>query len=254
MKEQAPAKPMPPARQPFAVEFPGLGMPLSAGTPMAMDDAYPYFSGRPSPREATFATEVNDPIRVTMSHSAHHFQFQTETLVEAGARLDVMALLKLGHVSVVAALMAYAAVSPRDLPLTEYNLQFYENLRQLSLLLVAPAIYIASVFDAKESDFNSFTHAFFCTFSVGYLLTFAIEILATTGLRLALFSIFEPEVFALTPSVALPILPWVLKDQNYRPKRITLLAVDFLTSCVLCPIVEESMKLALLVGTSRLPK
>jgi hypothetical protein len=150
--------------------------------------------------------------------------------------------------------MAYAAVSPRDLPLTEYNLQFYENLRLISLMLVAPVVYIASVFDAKESDFNSFVHTFFCTFSVGYLLAFSVEILATTGLRLALFCVFEREVFALTPKVPLPILPWVLKDQNYRPKRITLFAIDFLTSCILCPIVEEFVKLALLVCTSRLPK
>lgn len=31
--------------------------------------------------------------------------------------------------------------------------------------------------------------------------------------------------------------------QNYRPKRITLFAADFLTSCVACPIIEEVVKM-----------
>lgn len=181
-------------------------------------------------------------------------QVQTETLVEAGTRLNILSLVKWGHMSVVASLLAYAAVSPRSLPLTEYNLQFYENLRLLSLVVIAPTVYMASTFDAKESDLNSFTHTFFCTFSLGYLLTFVVEIIATTGLRLAVFTFLEREVFSLTPKVALPILPWVLKEQHYRPKRITLLVVDFLTSCILCPIIEESMKLMLLINTSNLPR
>lgn len=160
----------------------------------------------------------------------------------------------MSHIALVASLLAYSAVSPRSLPLTEYNLKFYDNLRLVMLAGIAPAVYIVSVFNGRFNDINTVTHSFFVTSSAGYLTTLAVEILATTLLRLVVFCLFERGVFALTPQVPIPIVPWVLKDMHYRPKRITVLVADVVTSCVMCPIIEETMKLFFLQWTVDLPK
>lgn len=152
------------------------------------------------------------------------------------------------------ALFAYSAVSPRSLPLTEYNLQFYENLRIAYLSIIAPAFYMISVFDARENNINSVVSTFFHSFMVGYAATFLVEIVATTLVRLLAFYFFEREVFSLSPKIPVAILPWVLRENNYRPKRITLFSADFGASCVAAPIIEESIKLVLLQRTAILPR
>jgi hypothetical protein len=168
--------------------------------------------------------------------------------------LSFESLQKISLVLVTGGLFAYASVSPRTLPLTEYNLQFYENVRIACLSLIAPAVYMLSVLDARENDINSVVNSFFVAFTLGYVGTMIIEIVVTTILRLAAFCLFEPEVFSLTPKVPIPILPWVLRENQYRPKRITLFAADFGTSCVACPIIEECVKLCLLRWTASLPR
>jgi hypothetical protein len=150
-------------------------------------------------------------------------------------------------------LLAYSGVSPSTLPLTEYNLQFYHNFRLVCLSTIAPAIYLSFVFDAKENDINSVTNTFVATFFFGYIGVFLLEIACTTIYRLLLFKWLEPNVFSLTPTVPILVLPWVLRDWQYRPQRITLFAADFGTSCILCPLIEECSKLFLLQRTSQLP-
>ncbi len=95
---------------------------------------------------------------------------------------------------------------------------------------------------------------FYVSFTVGYALTFILEIVATTFLRLGVFMIWEPSIFSLTPQVPSIILPWVLREKQYRPKRITLFAADFATSCVACPIIEEYLKLKTVQWTCKLPR
>lgn len=89
---------------------------------------------------------------------------------------------------------------------------------------------------------------------MGYVISFFLEVILTTFLRLAVFLIWEPSIFQLTPEVPSLILPWVLRDYKYRPKRITLFAADFATSCIACPIVEEYMKLKIVQWSMRLPR
>lgn len=50
------------------------------------------------------------------------------------------------------------------------------------------------------------------------------------------------------------VLPWVLRENRYRPKRITLFAADFGTSCIACPIIEEYIKLRILQWSVKLPR
>ena len=151
-------------------------------------------------------------------------------------------------------LLAYTAVSPSTLPLTQYNLQFYENVRLVCLSTIAPALYLLFVFDPRENDVNTVVNIFVVTFFFGYTGIYIMELIATTIVRLALFVWLEPNVFSLTPKVPLPVLPWVLRDWHYRPKRITLFAADFATSCIACPIIEECVKFFLLQRISKLPQ
>ena len=168
--------------------------------------------------------------------------------------MNISSVRNIALILVIVALFAYAAVSPRTLPLTDYNEQFYENLRIAFLSTLAPVCYIISVFDAKENDINAVISTFFHSFVFGYAVTFIVEIAATTLVRLAAFYCLEREVFLLTPKVPIPILPWVLRENNSRPKRITLFSADFGSSCVTAPIIEEVAKLLLLSRTATLPR
>lgn len=150
--------------------------------------------------------------------------------------------------------MCYAAVSPRTLPLEEYNLHFYNNLRLVSLATLAPMLEFLSVFDARENDINSVIHSLFTSFTLGYVLAFASEILVTTIVRMVVFAWLEPRIFSLASKVPLPVLLWTLRENHYRPKRITLFAADFGASCVASPILEEYIKLKILQWTTALPR
>jgi hypothetical protein len=176
-----------------------------------------------------------------------------QSIVEASARLSFVSIQKISMCLMVISLLSYAAVSPRSLPLIDYNLQFYENFRLVCLSTIAPALYMLLVFDARENDINSVTNTFTMSFFLGYVGIFILEILATTVLRLLLFLRLEPNAFTLSPKVPIPLLPWVLREWQYRPKKITLFAADFGTSCIVCPIIEECAKLFLLQRLSNLP-
>lgn len=160
--------------------------------------------------------------------------------------INLCSVQKISFSLVCVALASYAAVSPRHLPPDQYNEGFFNNLRIVALAGLVPITNMLLVFDGKENDINSVVGAFFVSSSVGYVVTFCAEIAITTVLRLALFRWLEPKVFSLTPTVPLAILPWVLRENKYRPRRITLFAADFLTSCVASPIIEEYIKLVIL--------
>ena len=161
---------------------------------------------------------------------------------------------KVGLVLLTLTLGCYAAVSPQNLPLSEYNLRFYENLGLLSLAAVAPIVYSILVIAPRENDINDFIHTFFTSFTLGYLLSFVSEIMATTVVRLLVFSWFEPKIFSLAPKVPVPVIPWVLRETGYRPKRITLLAAEIAAAVIICPILEEYIKLCVVRWTVSLKK
>ena len=140
------------------------------------------------------------------------------------------------------------------MPLTEYNRFFYNNIRLVSLTAIAPTISFLSVFDATRNDVNDCIHALYASFSLGYVLTFLLEILMTTLVRLAVFVFLQRDIFSLTPAVPVVVLPWVLRENRYRLKPTTIIAADIGTTCIVSPIVEEWMKLKMLQWTTHLPK
>jgi hypothetical protein len=153
------------------------------------------------------------------------------------------------------AVLCYAAVSPRrELTMLEYNLKFYENLRIAALTVVAPLLGFLLVVDMAENNINSLISGFSNAFTLGYVGCFASQIVAATVIRLSVFAFWEPKVFELAPAVPLPIIPWVLREHKFRPKRITLFIQDFITSCVVSPVLEEFFKLWILQKTVTLPK
>ncbi|EJK63190.1 hypothetical protein THAOC_16170 [Thalassiosira oceanica] len=95
---------------------------------------------------------------------------------------------------------------------------------------------------------------FHVSFTLGYALAFIAEVITTTLVRLGVFKIWEPAIFNLTPEVPSIILPWVLREKQYKPKRITLFAADFAASCIASPVIEEIIKLKVVQWTCRLPR
>lgn len=176
------------------------------------------------------------------------------SLAEAGTLITFDSVQKLSLVVVGAGLLCYCAVSPRTLPVAEYNLRFHENMRVASLVAVGPILTLLSVFDAGRNDVNAVVNTFYTAFTVGYAGAFVLEVITTTALRLAVFALWEPSIFDLTPEVPTIVLPWVLREQKYRPKRITLFAADFATSCVAAPIIEEWVKLKIMQLCIKLPR
>lgn len=176
------------------------------------------------------------------------------SLAEASSKISFDSIQKISLMLVTMALACYAGVSPRTLPLEAYNLKFYENFRLVSLAMISPVVKLLSIFDARHNDVNDIVNSFFASFTLGYPLAFALEVVATTLVRLAVFAWFEPRIFSLAPKVPIPVIPWTLRENQYRPKRITLLAADFCASCVASPFIEEYVKLKTLEWTTNLRK
>ncbi len=95
---------------------------------------------------------------------------------------------------------------------------------------------------------------FYASATLGTFFALMLEIGLTTLIRLAVFCIWEPSIFSLTPDVPLIVLPWTLRDHKYRPKRITLFAADFTTTCIAAPCIEEYVKLKVMQLSSNLPR
>eukprot|EP00547_Thalassionema_nitzschioides_P005160 CAMPEP_0194217836 /NCGR_PEP_ID=MMETSP0156-20130528/22354_1 /TAXON_ID=33649 /ORGANISM="Thalassionema nitzschioides, Strain L26-B" /LENGTH=935 /DNA_ID=CAMNT_0038946981 /DNA_START=15 /DNA_END=2819 /DNA_ORIENTATION=+ len=176
------------------------------------------------------------------------------TLAEATSQMSFDSIQKSCILFASVTMLAYCAVSPHNLPLADYNRLFYENLQILALVFVCPLIIFMLVCDVRENDVNSVMTSFYSSFTVGYTLSFGLEILCTTLIRLGVFLFWEPNIFKLSPKVPIPILPWVVREVKYRPKRITLFVADFLTSCIASPIIEEYIKLLMLHWSVQLPR
>jgi hypothetical protein len=80
---------------------------------------------------------------------------QPTTLAEASSQLNFDSIQKFALLFVGVACLAYCAVSPRNLPLAEYNRLFYDNLRLVAFAGIAPMANFLLVCDARENDVNS---------------------------------------------------------------------------------------------------
>ena len=76
-------------------------------------------------------------------------------MAEAGTQITMDSLQKIAMVMIVIVLLCYCAVSPRTLPLVDYNVRFKENIRIVSTVFIVPVFTSLLVFDARENDVNS---------------------------------------------------------------------------------------------------
>ena len=172
----------------------------------------------------------------------------------ANTKLTVDSIQRISFIGLSMALLSYFAVSPRSLPFPEYNRLFLQNFSTVGIGTIAPIVTFLAVFDGRYNNINTAIGTCHISFSLGYALTLILEIFVTTAVRLGVFSIWEPSIFFLTPSVPSIILPWVLREKQYKPKRITLFAADFCASCLASPIIEEYMKLKVVQWSCKLPR
>lgn len=161
---------------------------------------------------------------------------------------------KLGVVTSVVAGMSWAGVAPRTLSRELYRLQFKKNLQLVSLTTILPLLLFSLTFDPTQLNVNELISTFYTAFVFVFPAIFMTEVVAATVLRLATFVTWEPVIFKLTPEIPTIVLPWVLREQGYHPKRITLFVADFFTSCIACPIIEEAGKLVLVNLCLSLPR
>lgn len=217
--------------------------PQDTATPPLPSNPYPIVAA------ATATTPLN-PTQVTAATESSHTKHPNATI-----RFRLDSIQKIVTCILLAVVVCYAGVpSSSHLSLVEYNQRFYNNLKIASLTTIPPLLGVLIVMDPTQNSLNSLISGFYHAFTFGYLLAFGFEILTATLIRLGVFCIWEQEVFALTPHVPLPIIPWVLREHRYRPKRITLLVQDFLSSCVVSTVIEEWIKLVLLQWSVSLPK
>ena len=73
---------------------------------------------------------------------------------------------KIAFVLTAVMLLCYCAVSPRTLPLVDYNRRFKTNVQIVALACIAPLITFLSVFDARENDVNALVSYYY--FSIRY--------------------------------------------------------------------------------------
>lgn len=200
-------------------------------------------------------TEKNPLTNASVVQSASAVQPlpRSATVREVGFQISFDSIQKIVFYSIGTLLLCYCAVSPRTLPFAEYNKKFKKNIQRVMLTYIVPSVTFLLIYDSKETSLNALLNTFYASATLGYSVALIMEVIVTTIIRLGVFLIWEPAIFDLTPEVPLIILPWTLREQSYRPKRITLFAADFAATCIAAPIIEECVKLQIVELTTKLP-
>lgn len=143
----------------------------------------------------------------------------------------------------------------------------YQQTLAIEVAALFPSILIAKVvFDFKprtiETSLNvpGFVKVFFAAFTTGYAVVFATQVIVATVTRTAVLQVLEPELVAMLthapmgPGVPLTSLSWVLKDHGFRAQPLTTFISEFLVDCVTSPLIEESVKLWIVLRCAVLPQ
>lgn len=73
----------------------------------------------------------------------------------AESKISFDSLQKLAFSTFGIALLSYCAVSPRSLPVPEYNRLFLQNLSVVWLAAIAPVVVLLAVYDGKYNNINT---------------------------------------------------------------------------------------------------
>ncbi|CBJ32640.1 conserved unknown protein [Ectocarpus siliculosus] len=116
---------------------------------------------------------------------------------------------------------AFLAVSPNNAPRDLYLALFRRNLGLIAASLVGPAVYSFLLYDGSKANINTYVRVVTFAFTWGYLISFALEIVAATSFQLCVLAVMEPKAFDLTPHVPAIFLPWVLRPFRGRAATAT---------------------------------
>lgn len=105
--------------------------------------------------------------------------------IESTRILEFHSVLKMTSILLLCTYLSYVSVSPRSLPLIEYNMAHKDNLLRVFSSLVWPSILLSRVAGNRE-DVNGVISQFMVSFSVGYFIVGAVEVVGATCMRLAI--------------------------------------------------------------------
>lgn len=199
------------------------------------------------------SNEKNPLTNTSVVQSVLQTLSRSETEREVGFKISFDSIQKIVFYFMGTLLLCYCAVSPRTLQFAEYNKKFKKNIQRVLLTYIVPSVTFLLIYDSKETSLNALINTFYASATLGYTAALIMEVIVTTIIRLGVFLIWEPAIFELTPQVPLIILPWTLREQSYRPKRITLFAADLAATCIAAPFIEECVKLKIVELTTKLP-
>jgi len=160
-------------------------------------------------------------------------------------------VLKVSGLIVLGTVLSYISVSPRTLPLVEYNGEYKASLLRITSAAVWPCVLLAIVYRGKDANINRVIDTFTTSIIVGYPILCIIEAVLATLIRLIIMKIFEPDAFKLCPRVPALLLPWRLTSEGYFPSRVTLVLFSAINNCIMAPIVEELFKARILIQALR---
>lgn len=105
------------------------------------------------------------------------------TRLEATHTLELHSVLQAASVVIICAFLSYVSVSPRSLPLVEYNKAYKDGLLRVFCSLIWPSM-ILSQLSSSTLNINHTIGNFMKSFTVGYSSLVAIELMVVTSMRM----------------------------------------------------------------------
>ena len=105
------------------------------------------------------------------------------TRLEATHTLELHSVLQTASVVIICAFLSYVSVSPRSLPLIEYNKAYKDGLLRVFCSLIWPSV-ILSQLSSSTLNINHTIGNFMKSFIVGYSSLVSIELMVVTAMRM----------------------------------------------------------------------
>ena len=105
------------------------------------------------------------------------------TQLESAPMLELQSVLQAASVVIICAFLSYVSVSPRSLPLIEYNEAYKDGLLRVFCSLVWPTI-ILSQLSCPTVNINDIIGNFMKSLSLGYSSLVALEFMVVTAMRM----------------------------------------------------------------------
>ena len=105
------------------------------------------------------------------------------TRLESTPILELQSVLQTASVVLVCAFLSYVSVSPRSLPLIEYNKAYKDGLLRVFCSLIWPSVLLSQL-SSSTININDIIGNFMNSFTWGYSSLVALELMAVTAMRM----------------------------------------------------------------------